>query len=197
MACSQGTARNRALSAVYVKNSLICVGEICDGNQWGSPLVKATFHESNKRTGRRVPYKWRKICRNSLVTICSFYLENVGQDDRVRPSQWRHSMVNIKIYKSRICRFCINFHRFRDINIWNIWPWKVGQGHGTIPSYLCHSMANSAEYIFQDLQNPFDAYFWVSSHLLPFERSELDKVGQGYRVYFRNAIQHDSKYRNL
>ena len=39
-----------------------------------------------------VTYKWRQICRNTLVAICSFDLENVGQGYKVRLSQWLHSI---------------------------------------------------------------------------------------------------------
>ena len=53
-----------------------------------------------------------------------FDLEEVGQSHKAQFSQWRHSMANIEIYKSHITQYCANSHRFQDINIWNIWPWK-------------------------------------------------------------------------
>ena len=28
------------------------------------------------------------------------------------------------IYKCHLLQFCVSSHRFRDIDIWNIWPWK-------------------------------------------------------------------------
>ena len=55
------------------------------------------YEEKTRVTRRRVPSKWRKIYRNSLVTISRFDLENGGQGHRVRLSQWFHSMANIKI----------------------------------------------------------------------------------------------------
>ena len=102
----------------------------------------------------------RKICWNSLVTICNFDLENIGQSSRVRLSQWFHSMsnvtvynsrswqfwistnfvvvpfggkaANINIYKSHITHFRTSSHRFPYINIYSIWPWKSRSRSQTI-----------------------------------------------------------------
>ena len=98
---------------------------------WKLAVKKWTFYfpaqlqqHPTRETRRRVQYKWRKICRNSLVTICNVDIKNVGQGHRVRLLQWFHSMACIKMYKRRIWHFCASSHRFRDISTWNIWPWN-------------------------------------------------------------------------
>ena len=76
-------------------------------------------------TRRRVLYKWRHICRNSLVIICNSEHGNVGQRNGKQLLQWWYSMANIKTCKSCIAHFfCASCRHLRDINIWHIWPWK-------------------------------------------------------------------------
>ena len=83
-----------------------------------------------RETWWRLPYKWRKICRNSLVIICNFYLENEGQGYEVQHSQWCHSMANINIYKRHhITYFCASIQHFWDTNISNFFLEIVGQTH--------------------------------------------------------------------
>ena len=60
----------------------------------------------------------------------------------VQLSQWFHSLENIQIFQSRCVHFCTTSHCFRDINILNCLPQKVGQGHVVQFSQLHHSMAN-------------------------------------------------------
>ena len=50
-------------------------------------------------TRRPVPYKWRKICRNSLLTIYNYDLKNVGEGRRAVLSQWFHSLQTYKSIK--------------------------------------------------------------------------------------------------
>ena len=47
-------------------------------------------------------------------------------------------MENINLYKLHTSAFFASFHRFRDIDIWNIWPWKIGQGH-RVQHWQCRS----------------------------------------------------------
>ena len=66
-------------------------------------VIVSNFRLVNTRvTRRRMSYKWIEICRNSLVTICNFDLENVGLGHWVQLSQLCHSMANIKIYQGHI-----------------------------------------------------------------------------------------------
>ena len=51
-------------------------------------------------------------------------------------------LANIRIYKSRITCFWASSHHFQDINIWNIWHWKMWQFRWQISKSakkLCHA----------------------------------------------------------
>ena len=54
--------------------------------------------------------------RFRAAIISNFDHENVDYGHGVHLSQYR-AMTNIEIYKSRISHFCSRAHRFRDINI--------------------------------------------------------------------------------
>ena len=60
-----------------------------------------------------------------ILTFEIFDLERQDQGQRVQHSLWWcYSMANVEIYKCYLLQFCVSSHRFRDIDIWNIWPWK-------------------------------------------------------------------------
>ena len=50
-----------------------------------------------------------------------FYLDNLSQGRGVECSHWYHSMANITLYKIHRLHFYVSSHRFRDINILNLW----------------------------------------------------------------------------
>ena len=53
-------------------------------------------------------------------------------------AQWRNSMANINLCKSRITYFCDSTHSFRDINVSNLWSWKFRSRSRSIKFTLTH-----------------------------------------------------------
>ena len=72
-----------------------------------------------------------RICASSLrfkgINILHLnltYLRKVGQVHGVKFLQWPHSVSRFKIYKRLSNIFYASSHRFRDVNILNVWPSK-------------------------------------------------------------------------
>ena len=61
----------------------------------------------------------------SEILTFNFFLENWGQGNAEQRSQWWHSMANIKRYKYPMTHFFPGTRRFRDINDYKCWPWKI------------------------------------------------------------------------
>ena len=58
------------------------------------------------------------------IAYWKFDLENLGKGHGVQDSKWYTSMANINLYKLHTWAFFASSHRFWNIDIWNIWPWK-------------------------------------------------------------------------
>ena len=55
------------------------------------------------------------VCK--ILLIKTFGLEYISQGHDVQNLQWRHSMANVNLYKTRTWAFFASFHRFPDIII--------------------------------------------------------------------------------
>ena len=53
-----------------------------------------------------------------------FCRKYIGNGQVVQHEQWWHSMANISVYKRHTTIFYASSHRFRDINVLNVWPWN-------------------------------------------------------------------------
>ena len=65
-----------------------------------------------------MPYKWRQICRNSLVIVST--LDNIGRSPR-----WEGLDPNLYSHMSYLNVFSPLWEGFNS----NLWPWKSRQGH--------------------------------------------------------------------
>ena len=60
------------------------------------PFLVYDHKEVQEQLDGRCRTKWRQICRNSLMTICTVDLENISQGHRVRLLQW-HILKSMKV----------------------------------------------------------------------------------------------------
>ena len=93
--------------------------------------VKVTWHKNGTYAIRqRISTSTKAVLEHfSLAFTDSRYyilyflkccdLENIGQGHDVQHSQWRHSMTNINLYKSRIEHFALAITVFPDILLYN------------------------------------------------------------------------------
>ena len=49
---------------------------------------------------------------SEILTIQNVELENIGQDQRVQHSQWRHSALNVKIYEGHVLYYFLFLRRY-------------------------------------------------------------------------------------
>ena len=64
-------------------------------------------------------YHWTNTTLGTTVLISFALFTEIVME--IRNS---NSMTNTNIYESHMVHFCDSSHRFRDINILNLWPWK-------------------------------------------------------------------------
>ena len=79
-----------------------------------------TLFDGLCQTTKVVLYNFRYLLpffRYNISYDCQTFceLENIDHGQDVQHSQWRHTMVNITLYKSQTWAFLASFRRFPDI----------------------------------------------------------------------------------
>ena len=63
------------------------------------------------------------VCMFGLIWSILSYLRSLWSDHYYDIYD-QCNLANIKLYKLHTWAIFVSSHRFQDINIWNIWPWK-------------------------------------------------------------------------
>ena len=88
-------------------------------------------------------------------------------------------MANITVYKKTYLTYLRHSHRFRDFNIWNIWPWKsrLTSQSTSLGMAPFTGKYQTKKVIWCIFSKPFKRY------LHAFEIFDLDKVGQYHNIW--------------
>ena len=93
-----------------------------------------------------------------------FDIENEGQGHGVQHSQWFHSIANINLYKRHTRAFFASSHRFWDIYISKLWPWK------------CRTKSWSTTFAVATLDGKFQISYLMAIVMFPFSNAYLSKT---------------------
>ena len=106
-------------------------------------------------------------------------LENEGQGRTVQHLWWCHFMANINLCISHMTYFCDSSFCVRDINISNLWPWKLRSRvqHSQWP--IRWQISTSRKVILEQFSLALTIFSRKNSH---FKIHDLENVGQGHDV---------------
>ena len=92
---------------------------------WSTTLAMTPIVESSILYKSYSMHFTLALAVSEILSFKNADIENVGQGHAVQHAQWCYFMANINVNKSHNPHFCASSLRFRDINVSNVWPWRI------------------------------------------------------------------------